>query len=145
MPAINTARTKYAEAKAARKARPPKRFTEQGGLEHILELSQQAVSKKEQHFSRLVAQDKASRESVAQRERERAARKEAVRQSDSRIPSRTEIMEQLKERKREKTRARKEARRKRAAPENPETPEPPTSILKSGKGNTRKRKTVSCG
>lgn len=145
MPAINTARAKYAEAKAARKARPPKRFTEQGGLDHILSLSQQAVSKKEQHFNRLVAQGKASRESVAQRERERAARKEAVRQSDSRMPSRTEIMEQLKERKREKTRARKEARRKRAAPENPETPEPPTSILKNGKGTTRKRKTVSFG
>ena len=56
MPATSPVQEKYARAKAARKARPPKHFSEQSGLEHILALSQKAVSKKEQHFERLVEQ-----------------------------------------------------------------------------------------
>ncbi|WFD35338.1 hypothetical protein MCUN1_002189 [Malassezia cuniculi] len=110
------AREKYAEAKAARKARPPKKFAEQGGLEHMLALSQRVVAKKEQHFERLIAQGKATRESVAQRDRERKARKAAARKGDD-TPTRADIVAQLKERQRHKTRERKEARKQRAEPE----------------------------
>ena len=85
MPATSPVQEKYARAKAARKARPPKHFSEQSGLEHILALSKKAVSKKEQHFERLVEQGRASRESAAERERERHARKEAAKASDTRV------------------------------------------------------------
>lgn len=118
-------------------------------MSRILALTHQAVDKKNAQFQKVLDKDHAKRESIAQAKKQRAQKKEsAIKASDA--PTKSSIMEHLREQRRERARERKKKRKavadavtarpktktkKRvavAAPESASTPVFRSSLKKTG-------------
>ena len=119
--------------------RPPKRFAEQGGLAHLLELSEQAVNKKDAHFQQLLDREHAARSHAAAAKKERAQKKAAVKATKA-APTRADMVAMLREKRREKSRERKRRRRTEAEP----WPKPEASVA-NAEDRPKKTKRVSFG
>lgn len=111
--------------------RPRKTFTEDKGMSHIIALTLQAVDRKDAQYQRVLDKEHAKRESIAQADKERARKKETARKASD-APTKSSIMEDLREQRRERSRERK---KKRKAASDAETAAPTT--------NTKAKKRVT--
>jgi hypothetical protein len=116
-----------------------KKFAEDAGISHLLELSQaitnakdQTLSKRIEHTKQKAHEQQLKKQSLAQRKRD----KQSTQSSDTKAKSKAEIKAALKSSKREKAKARKEARKQRAA----EAKQSPTAPNKT---ENKTRKSVS--
>lgn len=106
----------------------PKTFTENQGVEHLLELSQKAVTKTDAEYQHRVDRSHAAKELRTEAKKERLKKKNEAKQSRNK-PTRAAMVALLREKRREKSRTRKLQRKQREEAEAPQ-PSGPRSILK---------------